>query len=194
MKVIFGIGNPGRRYELTKHNIGFIILDRLAYKLKLNFIPSKFDFIYAGDELNSFPFFLVKPSTYVNRSGQAADQLFANYYLNAEDFLVITDDINLPDGKIRIRKSGGDGGHNGLKSLIYHLQTNEFPRIRFGVGNNFNEGEIADYVLSPYSQEDLKRLEPNIDFAVSLAESFLTDGFEAMLDNFSKNSNKFNES
>jgi len=188
LKIIFGIGNPGKRYELTKHNSGFIILDKYARKHNLEFVPSKGDFFYAGNSGNTIsPFVLVKPTTYVNLSGNAALDLLNMYNFEPKnDLLVVYDDLNLELGKIRIRKSGGDGGHNGINSLIYQLQSENFPRIRFGIGNDFEAGTMKNYVLSKYSENELRELDKNFDLAVQLIEKFISDGTKGMLDYFSK--------
>ncbi len=188
MKIIFGIGNPGKRYELTKHNAGFILLDKLARKHNLQFVPSKGDFYYAGNGDSTIsPFVLIKPTTYVNLSGNAALDLLDIYnFVPKDDLLVVCDDLNLELGKIRIRKSGGDGGHNGIKSLIYQLQTEEFPRIRFGIGNNFESGQMKDYVLSKFSDDELRDVDKNFDLGIELIENFIKNGLKGMLDHFSK--------
>ncbi len=188
MKVVFGIGNPGEKYTFTRHNIGFIIIDYLAKKHNLEFKPSKFDFYYAEGELDSFRYFLIKPTTYVNNSGIAAKDIFEYYDISLPDFLVVTDDVNLDEGKIRIRNSGGDGGHNGIASIIYHLETDQFPRLRFGIGKRFEPGEMANYVLSKIDEETFKSIEPNIHFAAELIEKFIVGGIKNMLDFYSKRS------
>lgn len=135
---------------------------------------------------------MIKPVTYVNLSGLAAVDFLAEYDVNIEDFLVVYDDLNLDPGKIRIRKSGGDGGHNGISSLIYHLQNDSFPRLRFGIGNNFNKGEMADFVLSSFDPEDSAQIDTQIDYSVELIEKFISGGLKSMLEYFSINSNKDN--
>ena len=182
-----GIGNPGKKYLHTRHNIGFMILDRFASKHNLQFKPSKFDFYFSASNKNDNEFMLVKPTTYVNLSGLAAKQIVDNYNCEPSDLLVVCDDINLSSGKIRIRKSGGDGGHNGLHSIIYHLETDQFPRLRFGIGQDFEKGEMKDYVLSKFSEEEFEALENNFEFSVELLESFIAGGTEVMLNYYSKN-------
>lgn len=193
MRIILGIGNPGRKYVDTKHNIGFIILDKFAQKYGLKFKPSKFGYIETGSSLDSSRFALIKPTTYVNNSGLAALDVLDYYNLPPEDLLVISDDVNLELGKIRIRKSGGDGGHNGLKSIIYHLNSDQFARLRFGIGDGFDEGEMADYVLSKFSKKNFDYLEQKIVFSVKLIEHFILGGSKEMLDFFSKNSSILNK-
>ncbi|MDR3665957.1 MAG: aminoacyl-tRNA hydrolase, partial [Ignavibacteriaceae bacterium] len=154
MRVIFGIGNPGTRYSQTRHNSGFLLLDLYAQKNSLHFTASKNDYFFAEGKTAQSGFSLIKPSTFVNNSGIAALQAITEYNTPVDDFLVIADDINLETGKVRIRIGGGDGGHNGINSIIYHLNSDEFPRLRIGIGNNFGKGEMADYVLSSFSNDE----------------------------------------
>jgi len=181
LKIIFGIGNPGLKYEFTRHNLGFIILDRLVKKNKLMYKPSKFDYYSAQSEINGEPFCLVKPTTYVNNSGLAARDVIERYSAEQEDFLVVSDDINLPAGKIRIRKSGGTGGHNGIESIIYHLKSDRFPRLRFGIGGEIEEGRIADYVLDKISDDEFESISESIEFSCELIENFIAGGTDQML-------------
>lgn len=193
MRAVFGIGNPGAKYVLTRHNAGFIIIDTIIEKLGLSFIPSKGDYYYAEGKLKDSEFIIIKPTTYVNNSGLAARDVLDFFDIAVEDLLVIVDDIALHTGNVRVRKSGGSGGHNGLESLIYHINSENFPRIRFGIGNRFEEGFQADYVLSKFSEKEFKELLPNFKFCTELIENFLIDGQKSMMDHFSKFSNEINK-
>ena len=186
MKILFGIGNPGTEYADTRHNIGFIVLDRFAERQKVIFKPGRGDYFQAVGNLSGHDFVLVKPTTYVNRSGIAATEIFERFGISLDDFLVITDDVNLDFGKIRIRPAGSDGGHNGLASIIYHLADNHFPRLRFGIGRNFEAGEMANYVLSPFTEEERQQLPNLTDFAVDILEQFVLGGFQQALDFYSR--------
>ena len=188
MRCVVGLGNPGKKYAMTRHNIGFIILDKFAEKHKLNFLPSKKDFYYSEGTLISSEFFLLKPTTYMNLSGTALLDYLLQHPMNIDDILIIYDDVNLPVGKIRLRKSGSDGGHNGIKSIIYHLQSDDFPRLRFGIGSDFSKGEMADYVLSKFNSEDYAVAEPQINFAINLIEEFIKGGYKTMADMFARTS------
>jgi peptidyl-tRNA hydrolase, PTH1 family len=190
LRVIFGIGNPGKKYLNTKHNIGFSILDHIAEKYSLQFKPSKKDYYITGSKINASQFFLIKPTTFVNLSGIAANQVFEDIELVIEDFLVLVDDVNLDVGKLRIRNSGGDGGHNGLYSINYQLQNDNYPRLRFGIGKDFEHGEMADYVLSGFDKSALPDLQKAIECSGELVASFITGGTKAMLENFSQLNNK----
>ncbi len=184
MRCVVGLGNPGKKYAMTRHNIGFLILDSFAEKHKINFTASKMDFYKSEGTLKSSDFFLIKPTTYMNLSGEAVLDFITAHPLPLEDLLIVYDDVNLPAGKIRLRKSGSDGGHNGIKSIIYHLNNNEFPRLRFGIGNDFPKGEMASFVLDKFSPEENEIINKGIDFSIELIEKFITGGYKLMADYF----------
>ena len=195
MRIIFGIGNPGSRYHYNRHNAGFLLTDYFAKLNSLEFKFSKFEYQYSGGEIDNNPYALIKPSTYVNLSGVALKQCCEFYKVDAENVLVLVDDINLPNAEVRIRKSGSDGGHNGLKSIIYHMDTDAFPRLRIGIGNNFSEGFLPDYVLSNFSESELSQLTKSFELSTQLIENFIIGGYEKMLFTFSqlKNQNQNNK-
>ena len=186
MRIILGIGNPGVSYQRNKHNAGFLILDYYANSISLKFKPSKGEYYSANGSVGQSYFSLIKPTTYVNNSGIAAKQLIEEHNIDVEDLLIVCDDINLEMGKIRVRRYGGDGGHNGLASIIYHLNSNRFPRLRIGIGNNFEEGRLSDYVLSDFTDEELKILSRSFETSQILIEAFITGGIESMLNANSK--------
>lgn len=190
MRILLGIGNPGIKYNLTWHNVGFIILDRLAEQLNIHFKPSKHDYYFAEGSIQDNDFILIKPTTYVNNSGLAALQIIEKYPVQLEDFLVVCDDLNIPKGEIKIKQSGGDGGHNGLASIIYHLNSNKFPRLRFGIGNGFDKGDMAKYVLSKISLKDFELIDKNLNLSIVLLTDFILGGMKNMLNCYSKNNNK----
>jgi len=193
LRVILGIGNPGSKYELTRHNAGFMALDYFANKHRLKFKPSKKDYYKAGGTIRATDFFLVKPTTYVNLSGVAANDIVNEFNIKPEDLLIVADDINLEEGRIRIKKGGSDGGHNGLKSIIYHLQTNNFPRLRIGIGNDFDRGEMADYVVDKFDETTLAQIKPSFDLCNDLILQFIIGGIKSMSDHFSKISKEIKE-
>jgi PTH1 family peptidyl-tRNA hydrolase len=186
VRIIFGIGNPGSRYKNNRHNVGYQFLDYFAEKQSLNFKASKFDYYFAGGELKEKPFLLIKPSSYVNNSGLPVLTAIQEYNINLSDILVVVDDINITTSSIRIRRSGGDGGHNGLYSIIYHLNSDNFPRLRFGIGKEFKSGELPDYVLSDFNENDLIEMEKVFELSALLVEDFITDGFKKMLNSYSR--------
>lgn len=192
MRAVLGIGNPGAQYADTKHNAGFIILDHFAEKHNLVFKPSKGEYYFAEGNLDSVPYILIKPTTYVNLSGHAALDIINKYSLSPSDLLVIVDDLHLNLGAYRIRKNGGSGGHNGLESIIYELRTDNFPRLRFGIGNNFSEGAQIHYVLSKFTSEEFDIINSKINLVTELIEKFIEGGVQFMLDYNSKISQTIN--
>jgi len=167
---------------LNRHNVGFMMLDYFAQTRSLSFKHSKNDYYFTEGELSESSFLLVKPTTYVNNCGVAALQLFEKYEIDIKDFLVIVDDLNLEFAKIRIRESGGDGGHNGVASIIFHLQTDQFPRLRIGIGNQFAEGEMANYVLTNFEEKEKTVLKDTFKTGDVLVEEFISGGLQKMLD------------
>jgi PTH1 family peptidyl-tRNA hydrolase len=186
VRLILGIGNPGKRYSFTRHNAGFLLLDNYAQKNSLSFKASKNDYYYAEGKTADSGFSLIKPTTYVNESGIAALQAIEEYDIQITDLLVIADDVNLEPGKFRIRANGGDGGHNGMNSIIYHLNSDNFPRLRIGIGNDFGRGKMADYVLSDFSREEEVLISKVFDETIVLIDEFIKNGTKGMLDANSK--------
>ncbi|MGE5364141.1 MAG: aminoacyl-tRNA hydrolase [Bacteroidota bacterium] len=186
MRVILGLGNPGSRYAMTRHNAGFLLCDYMAGRHKLEFRAGKGDYYFAGGTLDVEPFLLVKPVTYMNLSGIAARQITEQFGCSAEDMLVVHDDYNFEPGNMRLRRSGGDGGHNGITSLIEQLGTRDFPRMRIGVGNSFERGQMADYVLSEFTQVELQQLHELFVLTDPLLDSFITGGVTALFDSYSR--------
>ena len=195
MRIIFGIGNPGRRYQYNRHNVGFMFLDYLANSLSIQFTPSKSEYYFKEGKLNGQCFCLIKPSTFVNNSGIAALEAIQKYNIDIKDFLFVYDDLNLEFPLLRIRVSGGDGGHNGLNSIIYHLASEDFPRLRFGIGNDFEKGKMADYVLTDFTEKEMAQLRNVFDEGIVLTKEFIKGGIKNMLDAnsiLSKNKNSTN--
>ncbi|OGU71161.1 MAG: aminoacyl-tRNA hydrolase [Ignavibacteria bacterium RBG_16_34_14] len=193
MRILFGVGNHGKKYSLNRHNAGYILLDYFAEKHSLTFKPSKFDFYYASGDLSDSSYLLVKPTTYVNSCGIAAMQVIKKFEVNIKDFLVVYDDFNLKLSTLRIRLSGGDSGHNGLSSIIYHLNSDQFPRLRIGIGDSFKVGEMADYVLANFKKAEQKILLETYKSGVILLEEFLLGGINKMLDAHSRLSQQDSE-
>ena len=186
MRGILGIGNPGFNYKKNRHNAGFLILEKFAETKSLDFRPSKGNYFFTLGKQNKESYCIIKPTTYVNKTGEAALQVIEQYEIKLVDFLVICDDINLKTGQFRIRRRGGDGGHNGLASIIYYLNSNDFPRIRIGVSNEFNEGQLSSYVLSDFSKEEEKMLSTVFKNSVLLIDEFIERGYNSMLNVNSK--------
>jgi PTH1 family peptidyl-tRNA hydrolase len=171
------LGNPGTEYDNTRHNIGFKILDAFAASLNIQFQSSRLAFTAEG-KIKNKAYFLVKPATFMNLSGKAV-----NYYLQQEkiplnNLLVITDDIALPVGTIRLRPKGSDGGHNGLTSINEVLATNNYARLRFGIGNDYPKGGQVNFVLGKWTNEEMNIILPKIDIAVNAIRDFALMGIE----------------
>jgi PTH1 family peptidyl-tRNA hydrolase len=159
MFVIVGLGNPGKKYENTRHNAGFIMIDALADKYGISVKEKKHKALCGTGVIEGVKVLLVKPETYMNLSGESVGEIMNFYKLDPEEeMLVVYDDISLAPGNIRIRKKGSAGGHNGIKSLIAHLGTQNFMRIKVGVGEKPKDWDLADYVLGHFSEEDRKEL------------------------------------
>ncbi|MCU7494880.1 MAG: aminoacyl-tRNA hydrolase [Ignavibacteria bacterium] len=186
MRAVFAIGNPGSRYADTRHNVGVMLLDYFAQRFDLTFKASKKSYYFAEGELDGSPFILIRPSTYVNLSGVAASDFIREHKLPLEDFLVLYDDLNLSLAQLKVKLSGGDGGHNGINSIIYHLASDKFPRLRIGIGRNFPQGGMADYVLNSFSEEEFKALEGTFKQGKSMLEEYIKGGVKKMLDFYSR--------
>lgn len=161
--LIVGLGNPGKEYYTTRHNAGWLALDYIAEKLNVTIKKIKFKATYAETVSEGKKLILLKPQTYMNASGESV-MAAADYYLIApENILVIHDDISLPSNKLRIRKKGSAGGHNGLKSIIYLLNSDAFPRIKIGVSDRNDTSDLKDWVLGTFSKEEQKGLQENFE-------------------------------
>lgn len=183
--LIVGLGNPGSEYADTRHNIGFAVLDQLAAAAEARFAPDRY-----GDRADlrhkGRAFVLIKPSTFMNLSGKAVRYWMEQEAVPADRLLVITDDLAIPFGAIRIRAKGGAGGHNGLTSIIETIGTEEFARMRFGIGSDFPKGRQSDYVLSPWSEEERKTLNERIELAAKAVLQFGLLGVASAMNNFNK--------
>lgn len=157
-------------------------MDYFAKKKSLDFKKSTGDYFEAISEISDQKFSLIKPETYVNESGIAAKQIFEKNNLSPEEFLVVCDDTNLNNYDLRIRLAGGDGGHNGLSSIIYHLMTEQFPRVRIGIGNNPPDKALSDYVLSEFSKNELQEYQTTFSKCAILLEEFIVGGTKKMLE------------
>jgi PTH1 family peptidyl-tRNA hydrolase len=182
--VVFGLGNPGDRYQGTRHNVGKEVAGSIAGRLGLKLVPGRGDFYRAHDPERDVH--LIIPTTYVNESGRAARQAIYSLGAHPEDLLAVCDDFNLPLGSLRIRKRGSDGGHNGLASIIYHLDTRDFPRLRMGVGPLPEGTDWADFVLSGFAgaetEEVLKMKEEAAGAVLDIAGS----GLDAAMNTYNR--------
>ena len=177
--VLVGLGSPGREYEKTRHNVGFRVTDLVSGQLKTKIDRLKFQALTRLVNYNGMKVLLVQPQTYMNASGAAVSALASYYKVKPERILVIFDDISLPVGRIRVRKDGSAGGHNGIKSIIQSLGTDQFPRVKVGVGAKPHpDYDLADWVLSKFSAQEEKDLAPALDHAAQAALMVLDQGTE----------------
>lgn len=185
--MIVGLGNPGRKYANTRHNIGFKVVENLARKKRVNFKVERSGlYLVASGEQENIKFSLLLPLTYMNLSGKAVKHFHSILNFDLSEMLVICDDINLDTGKIRLRTKGSHGGHNGLFSIIEELGTSNFPRLRIGIGNNFEKDKQAEYVLSPFEENEIPVIKEAIENATDICEAFLVGGMKSSLEHYSK--------
>jgi len=184
MKVIIGLGNPGKQYETTRHNIGFRIIDELSKKLNAPAMQSKFNGMYTVVHTTEGKVILVKPLTYMNLSGECVRPLMNYFDVDIDQILVIYDDLDFNPGQLRFRQKGSAGGHNGMKSLIAHLETDKFNRIRVGIGRPSNGMKISDYVLSSFSKEEMPLIEEMIKKSTDACEEWLKKPFLEVMNNY----------
>lgn len=172
--IVVGLGNPGRKYTLTRHNSGFLCIDMLSQKLNFRVDRLKFKSLIADTTINGHRCIVMKPQTFMNNSGEAIRECAAFYKIKPENIIVIYDDISLDVGKLRIRRKGTDGGHNGIKSIIYHLNSDQFPRIKLGCGKKPHpDYDLIDWVVSEFKKDELKALEPALENACKALELML---------------------
>lgn len=184
MKVIVGLGNPERDYKGTRHNIGFETINKLAYDHDISLNRAKFRAHFGEGRVSGKKVMLVKPQTYMNLSGESVRDLLAFYKLGAESMIVVYDDTAFELGQIRVRESGSDGGHNGVKSLIYHLETTEFDRVRIGIGAKPDGWDLADYVLSRFRKWEFEDMVYGVTRAGDAVEMILREGITAAMNRF----------
>lgn len=186
MYLIAGLGNPTREYDKTRHNVGFEAIDRLADKAGLSVTERKHRALCSRGVIGGRKVILAKPQTYMNLSGDSLREIVDFYKIEAENVIIVCDDINLQEGQLRIRLKGSAGGHNGLKSIISRLGTQEFPRIRIGVGEKPPGMDLADYVLGRFPGIRLERMEQAYQAAAAAAFMMLDSGSEAAMNHFNR--------
>ena len=184
MYVIAGLGNPGSKYEKTRHNVGFQVIDRLASKYHIDMNTKKHKAICGTGVIEGVKVLLVKPQTFMNLSGESIREAVDYYKIDPEDIIVIYDDISLEPGQLRIRLKGSAGGHNGIKNIIAHLGTQEFPRIKVGVGAKPPKMDLADYVLSRFGAEEQKIMDEAFGEAAEAAVMMMTTGAERAMNHY----------
>jgi len=183
--LIAGLGNPGKEYENTRHNIGFKILDALADASNIVFSDERYGWV-TEYKFKGRTFVLLKPSTFMNLSGKAVNYWLQKESISIENLLVVVDDLSLPLGSVRLRAKGSDAGHNGLKNITEMLGSRDFARLRVGIGDNFRQGQQVDYVLGAWDKQEKLELPTMIDTSVEIIKSFGTIGINQTMTFFNK--------
>ena len=183
MKMIVGLGNPGKEYEKTRHNCGFMIVDEYAKKYNIVDFKTKFNGFYAKVYRNGEYFVLLKPLSSMNLSGTVVKKYASFFKIKPEDILVVHDDLDLPVGKIKIKPKGSSGGHNGIKNIIENLKTEEFPHFKIGIGKNENIPYI-NYVVGKFSKSDLEKIEKIFNFSSDIIDDFLDNDIEKVMSKY----------
>jgi len=182
--MIAGLGNPGKKYSQTRHNVGFMVVDELAKRNSLQFKTSRFDSEYTSYSIRPDKLFLVKPQSYMNRSGFPVQKLAAYFKIQLSNLIVVHDDIDLPFGHLRISKDRGHGGHNGIKSIIDAFGAKNFTRIRVGIANPTLKNSVTGHVLGGFSKEEIKHIDPLISKAADASISVIEQGALAAMNSY----------
>ncbi len=186
MRAIIGLGNPGEQYAGTRHNVGFWVVSLLARRHNIPLNRHRYHARYGQGEIGGVPVLLVQPMTFMNRSGEAVRPLLKAYQLTPQQMLVVYDDIALPIGTLRLRPRGSSGGHNGMRSIIEAIGTEEFPRLRVGIGAPPEGVDPADYVLSPFDESEKPLMRQMLEIAANACECWLTDPIERVMSRFNR--------
>lgn len=184
MFLVVGLGNPGSQYEFTKHNVGFLTVDYLADKLNIKINKLKFKGLFAKEKIENQDVVLLKPQTYMNLSGESVRDFAIFFKIPPENIIVVVDDVDLPMGKIRIRKKGSAGTHNGMKSVIYQLQSDNFIRIKVGIEKEDRKDDLADYVLKGFSKDEVPIMEESMERAAKAVLEILKKGPDVAMNKF----------
>jgi len=182
LKIILGIGNPGLRYKFSRHNLGFLVVEALAKENKIKLTRKNYNYLFGQASVDKQRLVLVKPLSFVNRSGEAAALIIKQKKIDLKDLLIVCDDINLPLGKIRIRGTGSEGGHNGLRSIIQSLGSKDFPRLRIGVDRA--GVELSRHVLGRFKRAETKIITEAIERSADCCRVWLSDGIAVAMDRF----------
>ncbi len=183
MKLIVGLGNPGKEYENTRHNTGFLVIDSFARKNNVEITKKKFNGLYSEVTINKEKVILLKPQTYMNLSGESVARFVNFYKIDIKDILVINDDLDLEVGRIRLRKNGQSGGHNGLKNIALNLGTNDFKRLRVGISKN-KQIDTKDYVLGKFSSEEKEILDKVIEETDNILTDYIKLDFDKLMSRY----------
>jgi peptidyl-tRNA hydrolase, PTH1 family len=183
--IVVGLGNPGKRYAFTRHNIGFFVIDFICEKLNIPFSAGKGDYYLGQGEINNTALLFIKPTTYMNNSGLIFKQLQEHFVVDLDKLLIVYDDFHLPFGTLRFRRQGSDGGHNGMKSIIYNLETEMFARLKIGIGEEFDD--TVDHVLSNFTKSEQKKMQKILEETFMGITEWLNCGINSAMNNFNRN-------
>lgn len=184
MYLIIGLGNPEEEYANTRHNMGFDTINEIAKRNQISLTKKKFQAIYEVSIIEGKKVILLKPQTYMNLSGESIIEVMQFYHIKPEEILVIYDDIDIEKGIIKVRKKGGPGGHNGMKSVIENIGTTDFPRIRIGIGQPEYKGDMINYVIGSVPEEEKRILAQGVQKAADAIEEFLKNGIDSTMNRF----------
>lgn len=190
MKIIAGLGNPGAEYAHTKHNVGFMLVDALAERLGVDAWRERFNALTAEGRIGAQKVLFVKPLTYMNESGRALGSLLDWYKLAPEDLIVAHDDMDIAAGTIRLRRKGSAGGHNGIKSLLAHIGSEDFSRVRIGIGRPLPGWTVVRHVLAPFPAEDVLKIQEAISYLLPAVECIVTDGIDMAMNRYNPRKKK----
>jgi PTH1 family peptidyl-tRNA hydrolase len=177
-KIIFGLGNPGNDFKKTRHNVGYMVIDKMAMDEGQTLMPGKGKYLFRELSCGEFILMLVKPLNFMNLTGIPVCEAKDFFDMSLENLLVVLDDVNLPFGTLRLRRGGSDGGHKGLSSIIYHFSSEDFPRLRIGVGKPDKDIPLSEYVLLNFSKEELEHLPPIIENVIDCIKIWCVEGIE----------------
>lgn len=184
--LVAGLGNPGSKYENNRHNVGFMLVDQLSEKFNISLNKKKFNGVYGKGKFNGADILLLKPFSFMNLSGNPIRELSQYFNVDISGIIIVHDDLDLPVGKIRIRKKGGAGGHNGIKSAIENLGTNEIGRVKIGIDRPEHREQVVSYVLKDFTKDESKIIENGIEKAAEAIESIILNGYTSSMNTFNK--------
>lgn len=184
--MIVGLGNPGKGYEMTRHNLGFLVMDQLAQETGVSLKQRKFNSLLRRGKVGGEQVILMKPFTYMNLSGEAVKKAYDYFHVSLKDLIVVHDDLDLDYGKFKIKTGGGDAGHKGIRSIIDHLGEDKFVRVRIGIGRPEKGEDVIDYVLDPLNESERSHLPEILDQACLLIQTVIKSGVDAAMNTFHK--------
>lgn len=193
MFIVVGLGNPGKDYDKTRHNVGFDVIDLLAERNNIKLNKIKYKSVYGEGNIGGEKVLLVKPQTYMNNSGITVRDIYNFYKLPIENIIVVVDDIDIDFSQVRIRKKGSAGSHNGLKSIIHQLQQEDFPRVKIGIGKKREGQDLANFVLSKFSKEERESIEDSITLGAESTEAIIKHGIDQAMNEFNIKGNRAQE-